>query len=572
MAKIIGRIMLIVTCIASFAHAGISLRVTDRQGSPIRQAVIGEPFNIELVSAGSMSDFQIDGLDTAIILLGQQAHSSQYINGTVTIKYTFSARGDKIGSYTIGPVTAKVNNVKESSNTVTIEVVTEQDVSKKNINEVFLRLALDKKKVMVGEQIAGTARFYTSKDDVSLDQLIPSDFSAFTVSPMSEPVYGKEVIDDLEYNYLEITWTMAPKKEGYFTIPAWSAQYSVPLLSDLFGPFRLMQSLQRQQKRVYSNALCIDVTALPSYKGALHGVGNFDDVSIHASSQVTKEGEANVIRLDVIGDGTFEGYEPLQLVGVPDGLKSYESKQYSDVLPNGKKKTSYEFIVQGVKSGDWQIPSQEFTYFDIARKSYVTLKTMPLSISVLAQPGLKTVVATNIASDAQAVESIDADNKNGLRLSKSGAWHSQQYREIGLHWFLLLLIVPFGLLGLSGIQAWYKEYRLRREPLLRKKYAHAHAYKSLVSAEKRKAYHELYPIFVELFASRSESSIPECSDDTIITLLRVRGLSQDDVASWQRFFTDIMRLAYAGSGQQSKATNDIIKRSYEWLERLKGVL
>lgn len=573
MEKIVGKIVSLFLCVMSVSCAAISLRITDHQGVPLREAVVGETFKIEVVASGPMRDFQLDDLNPAITLVGQQTKTSQYVNGTTTIKYSFAARGDKVGEYTIGPVTAQVSGNQERSNAVTLKIVTAQDASRQEVNEVFLRLAVNKKRVTVGEQIVGSVRFYSCKDDVAPDQFIQSDLSPFSLSPMSEPTYGKEIIDKIEYTYLEVTWSMAAKKSGIITIPAWCAYYSVPLLSDTFGPFRLMQSLQRQQKRVYSNAVTIEVEALPAYNGVVHGVGTFEDFSMHASSQVTKAGDANVIRLDVVGDGTFEGYEPLQLTGIPEGLKSYESKQYVEELPNGTKKTSYEFIVQGLKPGDWEIPSQSFTYFDVVRKQYVTHKTIPILISVLAQPTLNIKTEAKQVPEAQDLQiSENTPDENGIRLNVSGTWHSQEYREIPFYLFIALLMLPFGIVGAQEIRRRYDSYQLQREPASRKKHAHARAYKAVCDVERRKAYHELYPIFVELFASRTESSIPECSDDTIAIILRERGLSQDDVASWQRFFTDIMRLAYAGSGQQNKVTHDIIKRSYEWLERLKGVL
>jgi len=572
MEKIVGRIVVALVCVMHVSCAALSLRITNSQGMPLKEVVVGESFNIEVVSSGAMRDFEIEDLDPSVVLLGQQSKMSQYVNGAVTMKYSFGARADKVGQYTIGPVHAKVGTVEEHSDTVALKVVTEQDVSQKTVNEVLLRLAISKKKVMVGEQITGSIRFYSCKDDITPDQFMQSDLSAFSLSPMSEPAYGKETIDGIEYSYLEIKWNMAAKKPGCITIPAWCAHYSMPLMQDTFGPFRFMQGLQRQQKRIYSNAVTVDVAALPAYGAPVHGVGSFNDFVIHATSQITKAGDANVIRLDVIGDGTFEGYEPLQLCNVPEGLKSYESKQYCNTLADGTKQTSYEFIVQGMKPGDWEIPKQEFTYFDVTRKEYKTHKTLPLLITVLAQPELNTGIVAPQSTDIDQQQSTPEVDASGMRLNAAGRWYAKEHREIPLRWFMLLLVLPFGIVGAQRVHQWYTAYHVRREPISRKKYAHARAYKAVADVEKRKAYHELYPIFVELFASRSESSIPECSDDAIITILRERGLSQDDVAAWQRFFTDIMRLAYAGSGQQSKVTHDIIKRSYEWLNRLKGVL
>lgn len=572
MEKIVGKITIFALCLMHLSCAGISLRLTDRTGNPLKEVVAGESFNIEIAASGPMRDFQLDELNEGIVLTGQRTQSSQFVNGVVTTKYAFGARADKMGEFTIGPAQAEVGGVKEKSDPVTLKVVAEKDNAKKNVNEVLFRLSSSKKKIMVGEQVTGSIRFYSCNSEITPDQFIQSDLSAFALSPMTEPTYGKETIDGVEYSYLEITWHMSAKKPGPITIPAWCAHYSMPMLQDAFGPFRFMQSLQRQQKRIYSNALNIEVAPLPVYDGTVHAVGSFDDFAIHATSKVAKAGDANVIRLDVIGDGTFEGYEALQLAGIPEGLKSYESKQYTSETASGAHQTSYEFIVQGLKPGEWEIPAQEFTYFDVNRKEYKTHKTQPLTIAVLAQPELNTGIVTPPAADVEQQAKPDVTDPSGLRMSVSGSWNPQSFKELPLTWFIVLLVLPLGVVSIQKGRHWYDAYRMNSEPLARKKNAHARAYKAVADVEQRKAYHELYPIFVELFASRTESSIPECSDDAITSYLRQRGMSEDEVGAWQRFFTDIMRLAYAGAGQQNKVTNDIIKRSYEWLNRLKGVL
>lgn len=572
MEKIVGRIRVLALCLIHFSCAGISLRLTDRAGNPLKEVVAGESFSIEIAASGPMRDFQLNELHEAIVLTGQRTQSSQFVNGVVTTKYTFGARADKTGDFTIGPAQAEVSGVTEKSDSVLLKVVAEKENSKKNVNEVLFRLAVSKKKIMVGEQVTGSIRFYSCNSEITPDQFIQSDLSAFALSPMTEPVYGKEKIDDVEYSYLEITWQMSAKKHGSITIPAWCAHYSMPMLQDAFGPFRFMQSLQRQQKRIYSNALTIEVLPLPAYEGVVHAVGSFDDFSIHATSKVAKAGDANVIRLDVVGDGTFEGYEALQLTGVPEGLKSYESKQYKNQLASGAQQSSYEFIVQGLKPGQWEIPAQEFTYFDVNHQEYKTHKTQPLTITVLGQPELNTGIATPQAVDVEQNFNPDPLDSSGLRMSVAGAWDQQSFKEISFTWFMLLLAIPLGLMSVQKGWHLYEAYRMSKEPIARKKNAHARAYKALADVEQRKAYHELYAIFVDLFASRTDSSIPECSDDAITSYLRQHGMTEDEIGSWQRFFTDIMRLAYAGPGQQNKVTNDIVKRSYEWLNRLKGVL
>ena len=194
---------------------------------------------------------------------------------------------------------------------------------------------------------------------------------------------------------------------------------------------------------------------------------------MQATSKVAKAGDANVVRLDIVGDGTFEGYETPQLLGIPEGLKSYESKQYTSELANGAHQTSYEFIVQGLKPGEWEIPAQEFTYFDVNRNEYKTYKTQPLTIAVLAQPELNTGIVTPPAAEIEQKVAPEHVDPSGLRLSASGSWNPQVFKELPLPWFVILLVLPLGIVGIYKGRFYYDAYRDNRSPFTKKECAYA---------------------------------------------------------------------------------------------------
>ena len=59
------------------------------------------------------------------------------------------------------------------------------------------------------------------------------------------------------------------------------------------------------------------------------------------------------------------------LTKVPDSFKWYDSKNYmTDATQSGFSAKVFEYILQGLKPGEYEIPPQEFAYFDVNSKTY----------------------------------------------------------------------------------------------------------------------------------------------------------------------------------------------------------
>src|SRR5688572_19538771 len=78
------------------------------------------------------------------------------------------------------------------------------------------------------------------------------------------------------------------------------------------------------------------------------------------------------------------------------------------VDPSEWTKYNFEFIIQGLLNGEWQIPSQDFTFFDVGSRTYKTLQTMPLSLMIMPQtPQQQQFIPPPEEAEAQATSAAD---------------------------------------------------------------------------------------------------------------------------------------------------------------------
>ncbi len=193
------------------------------------------------------------------------------------------------------------------------------------------------------------------------------------------------MIDGVEYDYHEWTWELYPQQEGTCLIPAYSADYIMPnKKNDLFSMFTAVFPTVNEQKRVYSNGLSLSVKKLPPTKIPAQAVGTFQGFKARLESHAIKQGEGTVLMLELEGDADLEHIKSIQLLGVPQGLRWYESKQHIVPTQSSNQKKLFEYIIQATQAGDWEIPSQSFVYFDTNKRAYRTLKTSPVALHVVA--------------------------------------------------------------------------------------------------------------------------------------------------------------------------------------------
>ncbi|MEX0940446.1 MAG: BatD family protein [Candidatus Babeliales bacterium] len=570
MAKKIGSLFLILFYIPLCFAAHITMQLMDSAGDTVQQVAVNVPFFIEVAVTSedslnsTISVPSIEGLKPFII--EEKTHVStinSIINGKRSIKkiFRFILRAEKQGAYLIGPAHTTINNRRVSSNTLVIRVGAQQII---NATEPFLRLLIDKAQVFVGESIQCTLRFYPGKS-TSLDGISQPEFPDFDTRPLEGPFSGEEVIDTNPTKYIEWRTTLFPQKTGTLTIPSIAAIYKIPRKKRpmAFEMFDRFFDRGLEQKQAFSNVIKIKVDPLPEHTKPVHGIGDFNALKAEVDHQVAQEGEAIVYRLILEGNGNFETINSIDLV-MPDGLKYYESKSYMDESKTkGDQRKFFEYIIQGIKPGEWKIPAQLFTFFNLKTGTHQDL----LSNEV------ETMIKESTSLPKQSVDNTRNSNSNAnnfiLPIVEDGLWHAQRERKMPWHIFFLLCSLPLSL------SMGYFLYRVRlnrmqeRVKLMRQKNAFKIAYATLKKITITQDLSQLSLLIHQLFADYWMIPMQELSDEFILNKLKKTDCPQDVIENWHTFYEELLSYTFGIMQNKQDETFDRVKK---WLDYLKTIL
>lgn len=569
MIRTVGKIgSLFLLLFSVVVYGEIFLSITDEYGDSLEQVQMGRAFMIEVSLKGSTygdAVLQVEGMDKFAIQNTMQRY--EMINGETTIKHSYSVIALRPGDYSIGPAVVTHNNQKEESNTVAVKVGT-QELHTGSIHAqapTLLRLFADKERVVKGEKVVGTIRFYYTDPSHKLRHFIEQPVEDIHRKKAREPRQGSEEVNGIEYQYVELNWDMYPQKSGTITIPAFGAEYEVKRKRDhMWGGLGRLFGSFSEQKRIYSNAVTLQVDDLPPTHKKIQGVGQFDSFNISAYPPSVAQGEGVIVTIALKGSFdpdqvTFRG-----LQGVPKELRYYESKESVEEpsTPEESFIKRFEYIVQGMETGNWEIPAQTFDYYDVASHAYKTVKTAPLSITIM--PG---------ASKPTVSFSVDSDNTEGgdfFPLVKRCV--ERTHKKVMPWWlFFLLIAVPFFIWvfqhGMYSIQLQRKKsYRARRSYNAFAIAAdHVHTLKKTGNAER------LYIVFIELFADKWQLPLASITTYSIHERLHDIGMHTEQLEQWDAFFTAVSEQAF-GAPRTEEEIQNLFRQTEEWLKILQQLL
>lgn len=579
MGKTVGKIFLFfISSYVTIASAGIRLDVKNVDGIATDFVVVGQPFIIEATIDGVQGSVQaptIAGLDQWVWKRTGMYMST--INGVSTTKYSYQVTINQPGSYTIGPARLVHQQQELLSDVVTVtagydessHVHTKSHKKSQADLKAFLRFSVDVDRVVVGQKIKATLRFYYQDPALSLTHIGQPDISGFDIKEAKQRG-GTVDVNGGHYRYAEWEWDMFPTQSGEFVVPAYSADYELPIQdSRPFGGLFMFVSTRAERKRVYSNAVKITVNSLPHANVTVNAIGSFESIAASITPPVAKKGEGMVLALEIAGDGNMEAIQS-PVLRMPPELKYYDSNTtvIEATSADQLSKKRFEFIVQGVKSGDWEIPEQSFVCFDIAKNTYVTLRTSPLSVSI--QSSANQEVANQIVTYSDSEQkSNDAQRIAELApLNTKGPWYPVSERS-SLPWiiFHLLLVAPL----------MYRGYPIMRNHTERLVYSALGGLKKRAyRAARKKIKHcaidgrseSLYAIFVELFALLTHQPSPAISRAAIEEYVMLIGFSEQERKEWNMFFDQIAHAAY--TQQNNKNVYELCRMATQWINRLES--
>jgi hypothetical protein len=501
------------------------------------------------------------------------------VNGEASSTYTYKVRIDQAGKFVIGPAVLFINGVRSQSKALRLSVENVQIIDSAYVkkiatepHDVSFKLSVDKTQLFVGERVKVVLSFTGKRDAVKLEQFEEPKIPEFNQGAKEGPLLSSQAINGSEYVTATWKWEFFPKKAGQFVIPACGANYQSEQEAhdnlSLFSPFFRVRT---ERKSIYSNACSLAVEELPAYQGHVDAVGNFKNFDAKINPSVAQEGEGMVFLLEIEGDGNLAQVPALQLKNMPVALKWYDSKQYMRETPgiHGLPVKCFEYIVQGLSHGSWEIPPQLFTYFDVEKRRYITFKTASCAVTVKSNPGLVKNPSSSQSIDSNLAKNAGAQDETVLPLNTWGSWRPVHHRgKIPWLLFFLLICLP----GVWWIIVFIRKLVSCRADYFKQRFAFKLAHKKIDQSARKGLEKNMHTIFLELFADRLQSSSAIISPEIIDQVLHRAGFSDDDMRSWESFYIRMYERAFFESNYAQQDNDSIIKEAHEWVKRLEKIL
>lgn len=339
---------------------------------------------------------------------------------------------------------------------------------------------------------------------------------------------------------------------------------------DWFGEYEMRVI----EKSLSTGTQTINVKPLPengkptSFTGA---VGNFD-FKVTPSKTALKAGESLDLEVSVSGKGNLKLFTLPKPV-VPSALEMYEPAHTENVQTpvtgmTGKISDKYTIIPQF--KGKYTIKPMEFSYYDLASRSYKTIISKEITIDVAEGDG--TVVANTPSTNKQAIQKKEVFQFNKLKtefVSKS----KEDFLGSGLFYSLLLaplLLIPIVMIAKKQKEAKDADVvgnRVRNNNRLVKKYL-SEAKKQM--GDKVPFYMAMEKALHNFLKAKLHIETVEMSKENIVELLKQRNASEESINRFMELMNDCEFARYAPATDIAM-TNDF-ERAVERISELEKQL
>ena len=392
-----------------------------------------------------------------------QSINNSWINGVRSFSksYTYFLSPTKRGTFTIGQSSIEIdgNTYKTSPIQITVTAAVEipKDPNDPNYiasESIHLVAEVSTTKPYLNEPVSVIYKLYVAENTgvrnwSELDSPRYNDFWSQNIEVNRQNVKeGKYKGENYRYVVLKKT-VLYPQKTGKLSIEPLTLDVSVEVPSkrrDIFG--RLMMTTTN--RTVTAGKRTIDVKPLPSngrpddFSGA---VGSFE-FNMTSNKNTLKATEAFDLKLEVSGKGNLKLFK-LPKPNLPNVLEVYEpehSEKVSTNLSGMRGSISDTYTVVPNAQGQYPIPTVSFSYFDLNTKTYKTLTSNDLVVTVTDDPELssnensvtKKVQKTNVTTLSKQFSSFKS-NGNLEPITKT------KFYNTPLFWWLFfgpLLLIP----------------------------------------------------------------------------------------------------------------------------------
>jgi hypothetical protein len=586
---------------------------------------VGETFALTYTVNGQGVNFRgpsITGFDVISGPNTSTTSSIRAINGrtsmSITLTYTYYLLASREGTFEIPPASVTVEQKQYRSNSVSIKVEkgaggqTSQGQNpgarqgrsgqqgnsgvQSGANDVFLKAFASNSDPLQGEGIVVTYKIYTKVpiNQISIKKL--SSFQGFwsqnLLKENEKLNQTTQVIDGEQYVVAEIRKiALFPLKSGRLVIEPLEMECVAqirrqtrtktgdPFFDDFFNDSFFSNAYATVDKTLKSNPLVINVKALPTaekpsdFSGA---VGNFT-FKTEIDKTHLKTNDAANLKCTVSGQGNIQLIDKMN-VSFPPDFETYDPKVSSNINTTAagiSGSQTFEYLIIPRKPGKFTIKPITFSYFDLAKKRYVTLTSPSYNLDVEKGSGESSTVTYSGVSkeDIKYIGSDIRHIKNPpFRLRDTGTFF------FGSFFFFLLLVVPI-ILFILLILFWKKQEVQRSNTMLMKnrkatKVARKRLKKAenfLKSQQQEAFYEEISQALWGYLSDKFSISVAELSVDSVKEALIGKQIREELI---QQFIGTLNNTEYArfAPGEKTLIMDKIYNEALDIISKIEREL
>ena len=552
------RIILYILALWLLAQQGYSQSV-EFKATTTQVVAEGERFQLSFTVNKQGRNFKQPDLSSFSVLSGPNTSSStsmQIINGQVTqnssFTYSYILQAVKAGNYTINPAEITVDGQVYKSNQVKVEVIkgtppstqnqnnqNNQNQTEVNNDDLFVSVQLSKTQVYQGEYLVATLKIFTRIDIEGFDDIKFPNFSGFWTQDIENPTnisLQRENINGQIYNSGLIKKVLLiPQRSGSLSIDPFQMDCIVRVPTnrrDWLG----RTITQRAMKSAKSQIKKVNVLALPANKpaGFSGAVGAFTMIAKLDRNQV-KTNDALTLRITISGNGNLKLVEPIAAT-FPTDFDAYDPKIVDNITnsANGSGGTkTFEYIIFPRHAGNYTIAPIEFSYFDLATKTFKTITSSAFDVAVeKGEEGTSTTTISTTQKESVKVfgQDIRYIKKENLTLHQRGKLFFGTPLFYLLYVFALLIFGLFFVFQRKRIQlnanATLAKNRKART-VSRKRLKTAQSY--LTANDRSNFYTELLKALWGYLSDKLSIPLAELNRDKTLAILQQRGIEKETI-------------------------------------------
>jgi hypothetical protein len=434
------------------------------------------------------------------------------LNGQVSssITHMYSVLPLRLGKFQLGPFAFAYKGDNYKSNMVSLEVTETKPVVPKAVqrqdeampvdldlkDRIFLTLEASKQVAYVNELIPITVKLYVNRMNVSDIQLPAFAQESFSKIEFKEPKQYKENMNGSIYDVLEFSTSIFGTKPGDYKLGPATIKANVvvrrraakrssgdPFSEDFtrdsfFDDF--FTRYERHPVELKSADVQISVSPLPaqgrpsSFSGA---VGDYQFICA-ANPTKLKAGDPVTLRMDINGTGNLNTVL-MPKMAAEEGFKTYEPQ-----VKTGEHSKSFTQVLIPENENITELPKVEFSFFDPAKKDYVTISRGPIQIEV-EKP--KEEAPSQVVGPAEESKETPRDElgRDMVYIKElPGRWRRVDYQVYKNRFLVPLMALPFGIL-IALVIARGRADRLRRDTVYASKLNSVKAAKTGLKSLKR---------------------------------------------------------------------------------------